>query len=94
MVINVTQEDVIDYYGTWFRFNHGGLVAIFVDPTYNFGWFKFRSWWWSWHWFDWNYGGGCASYGQVKTFDELKSSSVPLGGALTHLHHITQKIAK
>jgi hypothetical protein len=33
MVTNVTQEDVIDYCGTWFRSNHEGLVAMFVDPT-------------------------------------------------------------
>jgi hypothetical protein len=33
MVTNVTQEDVIDYCGTWFGFNHEGLVAMFVDPT-------------------------------------------------------------
>jgi len=33
MVTDVTQEDVIDYYGTCFGFNHEGLVAMFVDPT-------------------------------------------------------------
>jgi hypothetical protein len=33
MVTNVTQEDVIDYCGTWFGSNHEGLVAMFVDPT-------------------------------------------------------------
>jgi hypothetical protein len=32
MVTNVTQEDVIDYYGTWFESNCGGLVTMFVDP--------------------------------------------------------------
>ncbi len=34
MVTNVTQEDIIDYYGTWFKFNRKGLVAMFVDPKY------------------------------------------------------------
>jgi len=33
MVTNVTQEDVIDYCGTWFGSNHEGLVAMFVDAT-------------------------------------------------------------
>jgi len=33
MVTDVTQEDVIDYYGTCFGFNCQGLVAMFVDPT-------------------------------------------------------------
>jgi hypothetical protein len=33
MVTDVTQEDVIDYYGTCFGFNCEGLVAMFVDPT-------------------------------------------------------------
>jgi len=31
---NVTQYDVIDYCGTWFRFNHEGLVAMFANPKY------------------------------------------------------------
>jgi hypothetical protein len=30
MVIDVTQEDVIDYCGTWFRSNRRGLVAMFA----------------------------------------------------------------
>jgi hypothetical protein len=34
MVTNVTQEDVIDYCGTWFGSNRVGLVAKFVDPKY------------------------------------------------------------
>jgi hypothetical protein len=34
MVTNVTQEDVIDYCGTWFKSNCVGLVAMFVDPKY------------------------------------------------------------
>jgi uncharacterized protein with NRDE domain len=29
---DVTQEDVIDYCGTWFGLNHKGLVAIFANP--------------------------------------------------------------
>jgi hypothetical protein len=32
MVTDVTQEDVIDYYGTWFGSNYGGLVATFANP--------------------------------------------------------------
>jgi len=34
MITNVTQEDVIDYCGTWFESNCVGLVAMFVDPKY------------------------------------------------------------
>ncbi len=32
MVIDVTQEDVIDYCGTWFESNCRGLVAMFAEP--------------------------------------------------------------
>jgi hypothetical protein len=28
---NVTQEYVIDYYGTWYKSNRGGLMAMFAD---------------------------------------------------------------
>jgi hypothetical protein len=31
---DVTQEDVIDYCGTWFGYNHKGLAAIFGNPKY------------------------------------------------------------
>ncbi len=34
MFTNVTQEDVIDYCGTWFISNRVGLGAMFVDPKY------------------------------------------------------------
>jgi hypothetical protein len=30
MVMDVTQEDVIEYYGTWYGFK----LAIFVDPKH------------------------------------------------------------
>jgi len=31
MATNVTQEYVIDYYGTWYKFNRGGLMSLFVN---------------------------------------------------------------
>ncbi len=31
---DVTQEDVIDYCGTWFRYNHKGLATMFANPKY------------------------------------------------------------
>jgi hypothetical protein len=34
MVTDVTQEDVIDYCGTWFGSYHEGLATMFVDPKY------------------------------------------------------------
>ncbi len=34
MVMDVTQEDVIEYYGTWYGSNHGGLPTMFVDPKH------------------------------------------------------------
>jgi len=34
MVMDVTQEDVIEYCGTWYGSNHGGLPAMFVDPKH------------------------------------------------------------
>jgi fumarate reductase subunit C len=32
-ITNVTQEDVIDYCGTWFRSNRKALAAMFMDPN-------------------------------------------------------------
>jgi len=34
MAIDVTQEDVIDYCGTWYTNKHGGLMAIFANPKH------------------------------------------------------------
>jgi hypothetical protein len=85
MVIDVTQEDVIDYCGTWFGSNHGGLATMFMDPKYIPN--------------DSNSKDDGATFGdkgvtdigligtmeevvlptnEVKAFDELESSSVPL----------------
>lgn len=34
MAIDVTQEDVIDHCGTWYRSKHGGLMVIFANPKH------------------------------------------------------------
>jgi hypothetical protein len=34
MVNDVTQEDVIEYCGTWYRSNHSGLPIMFVNPKH------------------------------------------------------------
>jgi hypothetical protein len=34
MAIDATQEDVIDYCGTWYTSKHGGLMAIFANPKH------------------------------------------------------------
>jgi hypothetical protein len=34
MVIDVTRENVIEYCGTWYISNCGGLPAIFEDPNH------------------------------------------------------------
>jgi hypothetical protein len=34
MIMNVTQEDVIEYCGTWYGFNCNGLPTMFVDPKH------------------------------------------------------------
>jgi hypothetical protein len=34
MATDVTQEDVIDYCGTWYTFMCGGLIAIFANPKH------------------------------------------------------------
>jgi hypothetical protein len=34
MATNVTQEDVIDYGGTWYTSKRGGLMAIFANPKH------------------------------------------------------------
>jgi hypothetical protein len=34
MVTNVTQEDVIEYCGTWYKSNHNGLPIMFVNPKH------------------------------------------------------------
>jgi hypothetical protein len=101
MVTNVTQEDVIDYCGTWFRSNCVGLVAMFVDPKYIPNDLNSKD--------DGEVNGdeGLINIGligtmeevvfptyKVKAFDELKSSSVHLEGAITCLHHTIQEIAK
>jgi hypothetical protein len=31
---DLTKRNIIQYYGTWFRYDHGGFVAMFADPTY------------------------------------------------------------
>jgi len=36
MVIDITQEDDIEYYGTWCGFNYDGLPAMFVNPKHIF----------------------------------------------------------
>jgi hypothetical protein len=94
MVTNVTQEDVIDYCGTWFRSNRVGLVAMFVDPKYIPYDLESKE--------DGEVNGdkGVINIGligtmeevvlptdEVKAFDELESSSVHLEGALICLHH-------
>jgi len=32
--IDLIKENIIQYCGTWYGFDHGGFVAMFVDPTY------------------------------------------------------------
>jgi hypothetical protein len=32
--INFTKGNIIQYCATWYGSNHGGFVAMFVDPTY------------------------------------------------------------
>jgi hypothetical protein len=94
MVTNVTQEDVIDYYGTWFRFNREGLVAMLTNPKYILDDLDFKD--------------DCETNGdkriidiglirtmekvvlhmdKVKAFNELESSNFPFEGTLVHLHH-------
>ncbi len=34
VVTNVTQEDVIEYCGTWYRSNRNGLPTMFADPKH------------------------------------------------------------
>jgi len=29
---NLTKENIIYYYGTWYEYDHGGFAAMFVDP--------------------------------------------------------------
>jgi hypothetical protein len=94
MVTDVTQEDVVDYYGTWFRSSHIGLVAMFVDPKYIIDDSYFKD--------DCEANGdkGVIDIGlirtmekvvlhtdKVKNFNELESSSFPLEGTLVRLHH-------
>jgi hypothetical protein len=101
MVIDVTQEDVIDYCEKWFESNCGSLVAMFVDPQYISD--------------DSNFKDDGETYGakrvidislietmeeimlpmnEVKAFDELESSIGPLERTLTHLHHTMLGIVK
>jgi hypothetical protein len=101
MVTDVTQEDVIDYCGTWFGSYREGLATMFVDPKYilddsdseNDG--------------EANGDEGVIDIGligtmeevvlpidEVRAFDELESSSVPLEGTLIHLHHTMKEITK
>jgi hypothetical protein len=101
MVTNVTQEDVIDYCGTWFKSNCVGLVAMFGDPKYIPNDLDSKD------------GGevngdkGVIDSGligtmeevvlpinKVKAFDELESSSVHLEGTLACLDHTMHEIAK
>jgi len=32
--IDLTKENIIQYYGTWYGSDHGGFVAMFANPTY------------------------------------------------------------
>ncbi len=32
--INLPKENIIQYCGTWYGFDHGGFTAMFADPTY------------------------------------------------------------
>jgi hypothetical protein len=34
MATDVTQEDVTDYFGTWYTFKCGGLMAIFANSKH------------------------------------------------------------
>jgi hypothetical protein len=34
MAMKVTQEDVIEYCGTWYESNCNGLLTMFVDPKH------------------------------------------------------------
>jgi hypothetical protein len=34
MCIDLTMENIIEYYGTYFGTHHGGLKCMFVDLTY------------------------------------------------------------
>jgi hypothetical protein len=101
MVTNVTQEDVIDYYGTWFRFNRKGLAAMFTDPRYIPDDLDSKD--------DGEANGDkrvidigligtmeevVLPPNKVRAFNELESSSVPLEGTLVHLHHTMKKIPK
>jgi hypothetical protein len=89
---NVTQEDVIDYCGTWFRYNHKGLAAIFANPKYilNDSNSKDDG--------EVNDDERVIDIGLIRTmekvvlpmdeiraFDELESSNVALEGTLVHL---------
>ncbi len=70
-VTNVTQKDVIDYCGTWFGSNCKGLTTKFANPNYIMNYSNSKNDGEAYgeervilfqHWFDWNHGGGCASY--------------------------------
>jgi hypothetical protein len=101
MVIDATQEDVIDYCGTWFGSNCDGLVAMFTNPKYIPDGLNFED--------DSETNGDkrvidigligtmeevVLPMDEVKAFDELESSNVPLEVTLIHLHHTMQEIAK
>jgi hypothetical protein len=101
MIIDVTQEDVIDYCGTWFRSNCKGLVAMFVDLKYISNDSNSKD--------DGEVNGdeGVIDIGligtmeevvlpmnEVKAFDDLESSSVPLEGALVRLHQTMKEITE
>ncbi len=101
MVTDVTQEDVIDYCGTWFGSNHKGLVAMFVNPKYILNDLDSKDNG------EANHDKGVIDIGligtmeevvlptnKVKAFDELESSNVPLEGTLVHLHHTMKEITK
>ncbi len=99
MVTNVTQEDVIDYYGTWFSSNRKGLVAMFMNRKYISNDLDSED--------DGEDNGdkGVIAIGligtmeevvlptdKVRAFDELESLSVPLERTLVHLHHTMKEI--
>jgi hypothetical protein len=31
---DLTKENIVHYYGTWYGFDHGGFIAMFTDLTY------------------------------------------------------------
>jgi len=99
MVTDVTQEDVINYCGTWVGSYREGLATMFVDPKYILDDSDSKD--------DGEANGdeGVIDIGligtmeevvlptdEVRAFDELESSSVPVEGTLVRLHHTMKEI--